>query len=196
MPETTNYLKHANSNPIQKYLINNFYKKVYGILKPLRAQKILDVGCGEGFTLKKLEEKKIGKLLVGVDNTSTAIKIGKKIYPHLDLRKGDIYNLDFKDDEFDVVLCTEVLEHLDDPEKAVAELKRVSKKYILFSVPNEPFFILANFMRGKYLKTFGNHPEHINHWTFISFENFLKKNGLFISKKKYPFAWSVVLARK
>lgn len=196
MPETTNYLKHANSNPVQKYLIGNFYKNVYSMLKPLRSVKILDVGCGEGFTLKKLEEKRIGKTLVGVDNTATAIKIGRNIYPHLDLRKGDIYKLDFPDNEFDLVLCTEVLEHLKDPKAAVEELKRVSRKYILFSVPNEPFFIIANFLRGKYLKSLGNHPEHINHWSFFSFEKFLRKNGLHISKSRHPFAWSVVLVRK
>ena len=196
MPETTNYLKHANSNPVQKYLINNFYADVFKILKPLKPLKILDIGCGEGFTLKKLEEKKIGKTLTGIDNSLSAIKTGKKIYPHLDLQKGDVYNLEFTDNEFDIVICTEVLEHLKDPKAAIQEIKRVTKKYILFSVPNEPFFILANLLRGKYFKRLGNHPEHINHWTFFSFPLFLRKQGLIVSKKKYPFAWSVVLVRK
>lgn len=195
MPETTNYIKHSNSNPIQKYLIDNFYKGLFKMIKPLRPIKVLDIGCGEGFTLKKLEEKKIGKTLIGIDNSNAAIKIGKKIYPHLDLRKGDIYQLDFKDGEFDLVICTEVLEHLKDPQSALLEIKRVSKKYIVFSVPNEPFFIMANFLRGKYLKRFGNHPEHINHWTFITFPSFLRKNGLVVAKKKYPFAWSLILAK-
>ena len=75
-------------------------------------------------------------------------------------------------------------------------MKRVTKKYILLSVPNEPFFILANFLRGKYLKSFGNHPEHINHWTFLGFEKMLKKNGLTVVKSRHPFAWSLVLVKK
>ena len=54
MPETTNYLKHQNQNPIQKALIDNFYRELFKMLKPLRAESILDVGCGEGCTLKKL----------------------------------------------------------------------------------------------------------------------------------------------
>ena len=90
MPETTNYKKHANTNPIQKMLIGNFYNTFYKMVKPLRANSILDVGCGEGFTLKKLEEKKIGKMNEGIDYSSDAIKIGKKIYPELNLKKGDI----------------------------------------------------------------------------------------------------------
>lgn len=166
------------------------------MIKPLKPQSILDVGCGEGFTLKKLEEKKIGKKNEGIDYSKDAIQIGKKIYPHLNLFEGDVYKLKYPDNSFDMSLCTEVLEHLDDPEKAVKEIMRVTKKYLVFSVPNEPFFIMANFLRGKYLKNFGNHPEHINHWTFLSFENFLKKQGLSIVKSRHPFAWSLVVARK
>jgi len=157
---------------------------------------VLDVGCGEGFTLKKLEEKKIGKNNVGIDNLDDAIKLGKKMYPNLKLQKGSAYDLDFKDSSFELIICTEVLEHLDDPHKAVEEMKRVSSKYLLFSVPNEPFFIGANLLRGKYLKTFGNHPEHINHWTFWGFERMLKKHGLKVVKKRYPFAWTMILAKK
>lgn len=196
MPETTNYLKHQNQNPIQKALIDNFYRELFKILKPLKAESILDVGCGEGFTLKKLEEKKIGKKNEGIDYSKDAIKLGKKIYPELALFEGDVYGLKYKDNNFDLSICTEVLEHLDDPKKAVAEIKRVTSKYIIFSVPNEPFFIMANFLRGKYLKSFGNHPEHINHWTSGGFESFLKKQGLTIVKSKHPFAWSLVLTKK
>lgn len=196
MPETTNYLKHQNSNPIQRALINNFYKELFKMIKPLKASSILDVGCGEGFTLKKLEEKKIGKRNEGIDYSEDAIKIGKKIYPKLALKRGDVYQLEYKDNSFDLILCTEVLEHLEDPVKAVNEIKRVAGKYIAFSVPNEPLFIMANFMRGKYLKNLGNHPEHINHWTAPGFEKFLKKQGLTVVKSKHPFAWSLVLVKK
>lgn len=196
MAETTNYLKHSNTNPIQKALIGNFYKEFFKLVKPLRPITVLDVGCGEGFTLKKLEEKKIGKRNEGIDYSAEAIKIGKKIYPELALSKGDVYKLQYEDNSFDLVICTEVLEHLTDPAKAVEEMKRVSAKYIVFSVPNEPFFILANFLRGKYLKNLGNHPEHINHWTMWGFEKFLKSHGLTVVKSRHPFAWSLILAKK
>lgn len=196
MEATTNYKKHANTNPIQKALIKNFYKEFFKMIRPLKPQSILDVGCGEGFTLQKLQEKKIGKYSEGIDYSSEAIKIGKQIYPKLHLFKGDVYNLKYPDNSFDLVVCTEVLEHLENPSKAIAEMKRVSSKFIIFSVPNEPFFIMANFLRGKYLKKFGNHPEHINHWTMWGFESYLKKCGLAVVKSKHPFAWSLVLSKK
>ena len=196
MPETTNHLKHSNSNPIQKFLINNFYRTLYKTVKPVRPVKILDVGCGEGVTIVKLKQSKIGKIYEGVDNSEAELKIGRKAYPGIDIKLGDIYDLKYKDGSFDLVICTEVLEHLQNPKRAVAELKRVSSKYVLFSVPNEPFFVLANFLRGKYLTRFGNHPEHINHWTNIGFKYFLRRNGLRIVASRAPFAWTLVLARK
>jgi len=194
--ETTNYNKHINSNPIQKKLIDNFYNQVYKQLKPLKLDSILDVGCGEGITLFNFEKEGIGKKLYGIDYSDDALKIGKKIHPHLNLRKGDIYDIKEKDNSFDLVMATEVLEHLEDPQKALKELIRVSKKYVMLSVPNEPFFIGANLMRGKHLKGFGNHPEHINHWTFFSFRKFLQKNNLTIVAQKHPFAWTLILAKK
>jgi hypothetical protein len=40
-------------------------------------------------------------------------------------------------------------------------------------VPHEPWFRLGSFARGKYLKSWGNHPEHVNHWNPKSFQRFL-----------------------
>lgn len=196
MAITTNYQKHVNTNPLQHFLINNFYRELIHTIKPLKPKRILDVGCGEGFTLIKLKHAKVGKRLEGIDNSDEALKIGKKIYPQLDIKKGEVYKLPYKNNSFDLLTCTEVLEHLREPEKALSELKRVTNKYMLLSVPNEPFFILANLLRGKYLRTFGNHPDHINHWTALSFKKFLRKNGLKISGAKFPFPWTLVLARK
>jgi ubiquinone/menaquinone biosynthesis C-methylase UbiE len=195
MAGTSNYLKHTSGNPLQRFLINNFYKNVFKLIKPSKPQTILDVGCGEGFTLVNLGRNRIGKNFEGIDNSKVAIRVGKKLYPSLNLKEGDIYNLPHKDKSFDLVICTEVLEHLENPKAALAELKRVAKKNILLSVPNEPFFILANFLRGKYLMTLGNNPEHINHWSAGGFRKFLRANGLKISQTSYPFPWTIVFAK-
>lgn len=196
MVETTNLKKHLSKNPIQKFLINNFYQSLISLVKPVKASSILDVGCGEGFTLVSLRRNKIGKFLEGIDYSKDSIVLGKRMYPNLNIKQGNIYKLSYPTNSFDLLVCTEVLEHLQDPTKAIRELVRVSKKYIVFSVPNEPFFILANLLRGKYLKTLGNHPEHINHWTNGGFKKFLRKNGLKISCSKSAFPWTLVLARK
>ena len=196
MPETSNYQKHISRNPLQKFLIENFYKSLVCLAKPVRPVTVMDVGCGEGFTLIKLKQAKIGRTFEGIDHSDDALKLGKKLSPKLNIKKGDIYHLPYKDNAFDILVCTEVLEHLKKPHEALSEIKRVAKKYIILSVPNEPFFILANLLRGKYLGTFGNHPEHVNHWTSGTFKRFLRKNGLKISCTRRPFPWIMVLARK
>lgn len=196
MAETTNFNKHTNTNPVQQYLINKFYKQVFSLLKPLKIDSILDAGCGEGFTLVKLKRAKIGRKVQGIDTSADAIKLAKKHYPNLPIDKGSVYDLPYKDSSFDLVIATEVLEHLDDPSKALSELKRVASRYVLLSVPNEPLFTIANFLRGKYLKNLGNHPEHINHWSKGEFRNFVKKSGLRVSTVKTPFPWTIVLAKK
>ena len=95
--------------------------------------KVLDVGCGDGRWLEVLEEK--GVDYVGVDNSEELIKIAKRKfsdirYPTSDFRIGDILDLPFGDDEFDVVLCIAVLHHVPSRElreKAMREMCRVLK---------------------------------------------------------------------
>lgn len=196
MHPTTNYLKHASQNPIQQFLIENFYRSLRGLASSIKPNRILDVGCGEGTTIVKLKQAKIGKILEGIDNSEDALRIGKSLYQGINIKSGDIYKLPYKDSSFDLLICTEVLEHLKNPRKALAELRRVSSKYVLLSVPNEPFFLLANLLRGKYLRTLGNHPEHVSHWTNPNFKIFLRRNGFRIVASRSPFPWTLILARK
>lgn len=193
---TSNFLKHTSKNPIQKFLITNFYKTFIKLAKSVNPTSILDVGCGEGFSLNKLNENNIGEKLEGVDYSKEAISIGKKLFPNLSLKQDSIYNLPYKDNTFDIVLSTEVLEHLENPKKALREILRVSKKYILVSVPNEPFFMMGNFLRGKNVMQFGNDPEHIQHWTIFSFLKLIKKHGVRIKTVRFPFPWIIILGEK
>lgn len=193
METTDNFQKHTKKNFLQKALIGNFYTNLTLLVKESRSKEIIDVGCGEGFTIDRLQKNGVKANFIGVDFLDKAIKIGRKMYPKLNLKKSNIYKLPFKNGSFDLTICTEVLEHLEDPNKAVRELKRVTRKFILFSVPNEPFFMTSNFLRGKNLSRWGNDIEHINHWSFLSFEKFLMKNNLKIKKRKLPFPWTMIL---
>ncbi len=196
MTTTTNYEKHISSNPIQRKLLDNFNKRLIALITESKAGSILDAGCGEGFTLSLLKRSKLGKKLVGIDFEDDALKLAQKINPLLNISKASIYDLPYKNNEFDLVICSEVLEHLTDPVKAISEIVRVSKKYVLISVPNEPYFMLANFLRGKYLSHWGNHPEHINHWTSSAIKLFAESHGLKVKKIFTPFAWTILLGVK
>lgn len=193
---TTNFIKHTSSNPIQKFLINNFYSTLIDLVKTLSPKTILDAGCGEGFSLNQLMKNKIGEKVEGVEQSKDAIDLGKKLFPKAKIKQGSIYDLPYKSNSFDLVLCTEVLEHVDNPQRAMGEIMRVSKKYLALSVPNEPFFMLINLLRGKNLTRLGNDPGHINHWALPSFINFVKKNGVKIKTSRFPFPWILILGEK
>ncbi len=193
MAKTSNLAKHTSKNPLKRFFLNNFENNLTSVIAPLNPLRILDAGCGEGFTLAKLYELKIGKELAGIDYSKIAIDTAKKLFPYLNVKTGDIYKLPYKDNSFDLVICTEVLEHLEKPVEAISELKRVSSKYILFTVPNEPWWMLFNFTKWGRQKEIG----HINHWGSSSFQKFIGRNSMFkIVSVKHPFPWTMILAKK
>ena len=195
-PKSSNYEKHTTKNPIGKLFVKNFLNSVVKTIRPLNIETVLDAGCGEGFTLARLQKEKIGKSYEGIEADDSAIELGKKLYPRLNIQKGDIYRLPYKSNSFDLVVCTEVLEHLTEPRKAYRELLRVSKKYVLLSVPNEPFFTIQRMGRLQNLRHFGAHPEHIQHWTIPSFTKFVKIRGVKLISRKFPIPWTMVVVKK
>lgn len=195
MAQTTNYEKHTNQNPISRFFLDNFTKVLIDTIKQLKPDSILDVGAGEGFVLEKLRVNKIGKKLEGIEYMDEAIELGKKTNPQVKIKKGDIYKLPYKDNSFDLIICTEVLEHLEDPKMALAELKRVTKKHLILSVPNEPLFTIQRFLRGKNILKLGDHPEHIQHWNSTSFKRFIA-DQLTVKEVKTPLPWTMVTAKK
>ena len=85
---------------------------------------------------------------------------------HLKLGKGELQTdgrgkPSILADAFEAVVCTEVLEHLEEPEKALRELLRVTRRWVILSVPREPLWRVLNMVRGAYLRHFGNTPGHI-----------------------------------
>jgi ubiquinone/menaquinone biosynthesis C-methylase UbiE len=193
----TNLEKHSTKNPISRLFLDNFLKTVVATVKPLGVKSILDVGCGEGFTLSRLKREKFFQKLEGIDAVKEAVAAGQKLHPDLTFKLGDIYRLAYKDDSFDILLCTEVLEHLGRPTDALKELIRVSKKYILVTVPNEPWFTISRILRGKNLLKLGAHPEHIQWWTSNNFQRFVsKQKGVKIRVIKHPTPWTMILLEK
>lgn len=198
---TDNYTKHSVKPSLkklaflQRFLIDNYYKVLLEEVKKLNPASVLDAGCGEGITLQRLKNAGIGKKLEGFDSLDRAIQIGSKLYPHLKLAQGDIYKIDASDNSYDVAICSEVLEHLERPEDALKELVRVSKKYVVLSVPQEPLFMLGNLLRGKNVKRLGNDIEHINHWTNRGFVKFAGKY-LKIKSNITPLPWTLLVAQK
>jgi ubiquinone/menaquinone biosynthesis C-methylase UbiE len=100
----------------------------------------------------------------------------RKINPEGVFVCSSTYELCFKDKTFDMVLLSEVLEHLSEPENGIEEAKRVSQGYVLVTVPNEPYWRIANMLRLSYLRDFGNTPGHVQHYTKKKFGEILRRH--------------------
>lgn len=189
------YNKYESKNPVTKFLMKNFLNSLDEILKTLGVKKILEVGCGEGYLTNYIKDQLNDIYIEGCDVSENIINIAREIYPDIPFFISSAYKTAYKNSEFDLVIASEVLEHLDRPHKALEELSRITNRYCLFSVPWEPMWRILNLTRGKYLKHLGNTPGHVQHWTRKDFTSLLK-DYFRIKELKKPFPWTMVLCEK
>lgn len=186
-----NYKKYSNKNPFVHIVVSNFLNDMKQLLNGANVNSVLDVGCGEGFVINCLNLPAI----TGVDISKNALKVAKDKNQNCNLCTGSVYDLSFKKNSFDLVIATEVLEHLKNPDSALQEIRRVSKNYCIFSVPNEPYFRTMNFLRGKNLTRFGNDIEHVQNWSSGEFVRLIETYFDIVEVRK-PFPWTMILCKK
>ncbi|MDD3475011.1 MAG: class I SAM-dependent methyltransferase [Candidatus Dojkabacteria bacterium] len=195
--------KYTESGKIGGFLIDNYFKNVKELiaLTDINSKaegNVLEVGCGPGYSTEKLldmlpEDINLKASDIEEENLDDARKLlGERV----SLSKEDIYDLKVENSSIDLIFILEVLEHLEEPQKALEEIKRVTKQYAIVAVPREPIWRMLNMVRFKYLKDFGNTPGHIQHWSSISFKKLLKNNGFRIVSAKYPLPWTMLLVKK
>lgn len=175
--DTSNYRKHTSSSKLQRALINRFHSKISGIIKDLEPETLLDCGCGEGFVDEVLLTEIPSLSITGFDVLPDSVQLARHRNPRATFEVGSIYEIDHPDNSFDVAVAFEVFEHLHEPDKALAEVARVAKEYVVLSVPHEPFFCLANAARGKNwdISPRGSDPDHRNFWNQKAFGEFVNR---------------------
>lgn len=189
----TKNTKYLSTNPISRYLISNFLRTFRELIEGLEVWNILDVGSGEAVPLSTIQKGK--KYLIDIDLEK--IKAARNNVRAAKGLQANIYALPFLDASFDLVLCSEVLEHLQYPDIALKELERVTDRYCIISVPREPLWRILNIMRGAYLSSLGNPDKHISHWGVRTLQDFVLRNSRFyIDQVKKPIPWIIMLLSK
>jgi SAM-dependent methyltransferase len=189
--------KYRSRNPIQRALIRRFalaVREYFVEADPRRS--VLEVGVGEGFLSGYLLECFPDRSFIGVDVNEPDIRRLRAKFPGIEAQVGSAYDLSAwrTRRDIDLVLCCEVLEHLEQPELALQEILSVGPKYVIASVPHEPFFMASNLLRGKNVRRLGNDEEHINHWGRRSFRDLLSKQ-FEVVRMTTTFPWIVALLR-
>lgn len=110
----------------------------------------------------------------------------------LTFSSASAYALPFEDGSFDCVCALEVLEHLERPDDALIEMARVASSSLVLSVPREPAWRIAHLLAGRDIRSFGNTPGHVNHWSARAFRRLVSRYGS-IRRVACPFPWTVLV---
>ena len=139
-------------NSINSGTEDYYYVHQFALKHTKPGDYILDVGCGVGMLCNLLKDN--GRNPTGVDVSDEAVKQSSIFVPSVHFKKMYSERLEFQDELFDVVCSTEVLEHLVDPEVALAELYRVCKKGGKLIVSVQIRDLLDNKGKSKHLHNF------------------------------------------
>lgn len=194
-PAGNYYDKYRTANPVARWLVNGFLNSFDQLALAQPTRRAIEIGCGEGELCMRLS--RAGFQVDGYDIADAAVVEARSRAAAAGMA------LRFERASLDelagrvrapLVICCEVLEHLDDPAEGLAQLAAMADPWLLVSVPREPIWRVLNVCRGRYWAQLGNTPGHVNHW---SASEFLKLLGtrLEIVEVRQPLPWTMALCR-
>jgi trans-aconitate methyltransferase len=98
-----------------------FYDEVAAACAELRPASTVDLGCGSGHLLRALLDRLPEVRALGVDHAASGIEVARELVPEARFMVGDLYRLS-PPERFELVLCTEVLEHLTRPREGLERI--------------------------------------------------------------------------
>ena len=134
--------------------------------------KLLDVGCGSGEFLFSMQFR--GWEVTGIDSDLKAVQVAQS--KGLDVKNGNLFSQNFKDESFDAIVLSHFIEHVYDPKKILIECKRLLKKggKLVVATPNNKslgHFVFKRNWRGL------EPPRHINLFSISSLKSLAILSG-------------------
>lgn len=171
--------QYKSKNLFVKWLFNKRLEVASSYITKINPNKVLDLGCGDGTFIKKIKKKFPEIEVCGVDPNPNVI-ILNNIFKEKIFRRGNIFSLSLHKNNFDVIVCLDVLEHIKDLFKGIEYIKGFIKKngYLIISEPTENFFYksLRFLHKGTYSQEKG--PEAGPHyWNAKEVDKIIRLNG-------------------
>jgi Methyltransferase domain len=190
------YDKYASTNPVERRLVAGFTREFEALVAASGAREAHEVGCGEGELSIRMAAA--GLSVRGSDPFPGVIEEARRRAASVGLEIGfearAVQELAPPQDSAELVVCCEVLEHLEDPEGALELLAGLAGPWLIASVPREPLWRALNIARLSYLGELGNTPGHLGHWSRRSFLALLRRR-LEVVEVRCPLPWTMALCR-
>jgi 2-polyprenyl-3-methyl-5-hydroxy-6-metoxy-1,4-benzoquinol methylase len=191
------YDKYQARNFVTRRIMHGFELALSDLIERADPQSIHEVGCGEGYWVLRWAEQ--GMTVTGSDFSAKVIELARAnaLFRHVPaqlFKMRSIYDLNPAQDVAELVVCCEVLEHLERPQEALRVLQSIAGRHLIVSVPREPLWSMMNMMRGKYLSMAGNTPGHIQRWSQRRFIE-LVADYFDIVEVRAPVPWTMLLCR-
>ena len=190
------YDKYSTLHPIERRLVSGFLAELGELVERTGAREAHEVGCGEGELALRLAAR--GLRVRGSDAFAEVIGEARRraaaAGAEVDYEVRPVEELEPERDAAELVLCCELLEHLEDPDGALDVLAALGRPWVIVSVPREPLWRALNLCRLKYMRDLGNTPGHLGHWSRGGFLRFLDRR-LQVVEVRSPLPWTMVLCR-
>jgi len=165
-------------NFLQEYGLK---KRAKVVLKYKPAGKLLDIGCGSGNFIRYISDKTEFQVFGNEINKENVNTLKRKY--GLDVRIGNINEIDFPDKHFDVITLWDVIEHVENPNQILVEIKRILKPdgILVIRVPNGDSLdskIFSKYWAGL------DAPRHLYIFSISCITKLLENNSFTIKSKR------------
>lgn len=185
------YYASIRRNVFQRYWHSRRFSEVGEMIERVDG-RVLDIGCADGVFTNVILERSGAREVVGIDVLEKSVEWAKnhwKDEKRLRFQVGDAHKLKFKGNTFGAVFALEVMEHVEDPDSVLKEIKRVLKPggYAIVLVPTDNllfraiWWVVTNFMWARI-------------WEDCHVQSFNSKNSL--AKKVESLGFKVEEDRK
>lgn len=176
---------YRDANPVVRVIESHRLRLIRTLLDPKPGERLLEVGCGGGHVLERFPECD----LVGIDVSSEMlVKASARLAGlRVEFRKGELHEVGLEPESFDAVICSEVLEHVVDPDAVLdsvrAHMKPTGRAVVTF--PNDPFIARAKGVLRRsglallppFKRTdWGGDQYHLHTWTVSEMRSLLRRH--------------------